>query len=290
MAVSKCEFGTFQSQVPTLDSDRECTLECSGCSSDRYEIRACSALEDVHDTECTTLDVCDQDQFELFPATPTADRIYRDLTQCNPSTEYEHTVCATSSPSATLASIASARQPSPPTPSASRAPSAPPTTTATRSSPAGRAPYGHYVPAGSIGSCEQFLCPAGTADVDRNARTRRARRARLAWTLPPSLAQRDCTPVAECDLGYEEVRPTMRPTIFTDRQCRSCIEGLFYCDGNMDFCTRGCRPASLAPLRRPRPPSALTASARWPARAPTTPRSSRARSRPRCKNTGICSP
>ncbi|EGD81243.1 hypothetical protein, variant [Salpingoeca rosetta] len=104
--------------------------------------------------------------------------------------------------------------------------------------------YGHYVPAGSIGSCKQFLCPAGTADLDRrNASTRRVRRARLAWTLPPSLAQRDCTPVTECDLGYEEM---VRPTIFTDRQCRRCIEALFYRDSNTDFSTRVCRPASLA--------------------------------------------
>ncbi|EGD74108.1 hypothetical protein PTSG_06118 [Salpingoeca rosetta] len=252
-----------RSQALTLDSDRECTLECSECPSGRFEIRACSALEDVQCAGCSacppntyilracdsgercvmpayrsapctatsntaymTLDVCDQDQFELFPAlTPTMDRICRDLTQCNPSTEYERTVCATSSPSATLASSASARQPSPPTPSASRAPSAPPTTTATRSPPASRAPYGHYVPAGSIGSCEQFLCPAGTTN--------------LGLQRPHAVHARDCTPVTECDLGYEEVvRPTMRPTINTDRQYRRCIEGLFYRNSNTDFCAR----------------------------------------------------
>ncbi|EGD78402.1 hypothetical protein PTSG_09098 [Salpingoeca rosetta] len=126
-----------RSQAPTLDSDRECALECSECPSGRFEIRACSTLEN--------------DQFELFPtATPTADRICCDLTQCNPSTECERTTCATSSPSATLASSASA-----------------PTSTSNTN----RASYGHYVPAGSIGSCEQFLCPAGTANLDRNAST-----------------------------------------------------------------------------------------------------------------------
>ncbi|EGD80270.1 hypothetical protein PTSG_13064 [Salpingoeca rosetta] len=280
--VSRCAASEYNSTHATLTTDVECTavsnsrrprstltastLECSECPSGRYEIRACSALENVQcagcsacppntyilracdsendvscqqcstcsdeqyrsapctatsDTECTTLDVCDQDQFELFPATPTTDRICRDLSQRNPTTEYERTACATSFPSATLASSASARPPPPPTPSASRAPSAPPTTTATRSPPASR-----------------FLCPAGTADLDRNASTP-CTPCQAGVDFAALSGQRDCTPVTECDLScHQGVRPTMHPTIFTDRQCRRCIEGLFYRDSNMDFCTR----------------------------------------------------
>ncbi|EGD81095.1 hypothetical protein PTSG_11044 [Salpingoeca rosetta] len=229
----ECEFGTFQSQVPTLDSNRECTLECSECPSGRYEIRACSTLEN----------------FELFPIpTPTTDRICRDLTQCNPSTEYERRLCHL----ITKCDPGEQRIRAPTSTSDTKCEPCLIGSTDHDRNPLTACqpwPYGHYVPAGSIGSCEQFLCPAGTADVDRrNASTRCARRARLAWTLPPSLASTPCTLVTECDLGcHEVVRPTMRPTIFTDRQCRRCIEGLFYRDSNTDFCTRvsPCEPGSF---------------------------------------------
>ncbi|EGD81320.1 hypothetical protein PTSG_13176 [Salpingoeca rosetta] len=258
-----------RSQALTLDSERECTLECSECPSGRFEIRACSALEDVQCAGCSAclpttyiLRACDSEndqhgmhdarrvrpgpvlQFELFPtATPTTDRICRDLTQCNPSTEYERTACATSSPSATLASSASA-----------------PTST-------------------SDAKCEP--CPIGTTDDDRNpitacqpcllrppcacgihrllqavpvpGRHRRPGPQRQHTPCTPChvgvdfaalSGQRNCTPVTECDLGYEEV---VRPTIFTDRQCRRCIEGLFYRDSTTDFCMRvsPCEPGSF---------------------------------------------
>ncbi|EGD80401.1 hypothetical protein PTSG_13083 [Salpingoeca rosetta] len=172
--VSRCaaseyiSFGTFQSQVPTL--------ECSECPSGRFEIRACSALEDVQCAGCSAcppntyiLRACDSEN-DVLPA-------------CNPSTEYERTACATSSPSA-LASSVSARPPPPPTPSASRAPSAPLTTTATRSPPASRVPMATVclqapsAPASS--SCAWSAPPTWIAATP-------ARRARLAWTLPPSL-------------------------------------------------------------------------------------------------------
>ncbi|EGD72572.1 hypothetical protein PTSG_04308 [Salpingoeca rosetta] len=268
--VSRCAASEYISthgreQAPTLDSDSECT-ECSECPSGRFEIRACSALEDVQcagcsacppttyilracdsgdrcvvpaycsapctaisDTECTTLGVCHQDQFELFPtATPTTDRICRDLTQCNPSTEYERTACATSSPSATLCE---------PCPIGTIDHDRNPLTACLP------CPYGYYVPEGSSGSCEQFLCPAGTPDLDRNPSTRR-----VGVDFAALSGQRDCTPVPECDLGYEEVvRPTMRPTIFTDRQCHRCIEGWFCHHSNTDVCTRvsPCEPRSF---------------------------------------------
>ncbi|EGD79556.1 hypothetical protein PTSG_10406 [Salpingoeca rosetta] len=216
---SKCEFGTVQSQVPTLDSNRECTLECSECPSGRFEIRACSALEHMHATRRRSASAPPvPPHFQVRPwraariraPTSTSD------TKCEPcpigTTDHDRNPLTACQPCS----------------------------------------YGHYVPACPIGSCEQFLCQAGTTNLDRNANTRRVRRARLAWTLPPSLAQRDCTTVAECNLGYEEmVRPAMRPTIFTDRQCRRCIEGLFYRNSNTGFCMRVCRPASLARICSP---------------------------------------
>ncbi|EGD75350.1 hypothetical protein PTSG_06426 [Salpingoeca rosetta] len=310
-SVRECEFGTFQSQVPTLDSNRECTLECSECPSGRFEIRACSALEDVQCAGCSAcppntyiLRACDSGERRLLPAyrsapcTATSDTEVHDTRRVRPGPVWAvprphanhgphlprpdpvqpvdgvraHRLCHLITKCDPGEQRAFEHPPQPPTPSASRAPSAPPTTTATRSPPASRAPYGHYVPAGSIDSCEQFLCPAGTADLDRNAR--------LAWTLPPSLAQRDCTDVTECDLGcHEGMRPTMRLTILTDPPVLPRHRG--------PVLQR--QQHRLLHTRRP-PPSARTASARWATRAPTTPRSSRARSRPRRRNTDICSP
>ncbi|EGD79269.1 hypothetical protein PTSG_09687 [Salpingoeca rosetta] len=231
MAVSKCEFGTFQSQVPTLDSDRECTLECSGCSSDRYEIRACSALEDVHATRRRSasappvpphLQVRPWRAARIRAPTSTSD------TKCEPcpigTTDHDRnplTAC----------------QPCPLRPLCACRPH--------RLLRAVPVPGRHR----RLGSQRQHtLCTPCQAGVDFAALS----------------GQRDCTLVTECNLGFEEVvRPAMRPTIFTDRQCRRCIEGLFYRNSNTGFCMRVCRPASLARLRRPRPPSARTASARW---------------------------
>ncbi|EGD78048.1 hypothetical protein PTSG_08926 [Salpingoeca rosetta] len=257
MAVSKCEFGTFQSQAPTLDSDRECT-ECSECPSGRFEIRACSALEHVqcagcsacppntyilhacdseNDVSCQQCSTCSDEQYQramhrhqrhrvhdarLQPVDGVrAHRLCHLITKCDPGKQRMRAFTPTSDAKCEPCPIGTTDHDRNPL------------------SACQPCPYGHYVPAGYPGSCEQFLCPAGTADLDRNASTRRARRARLALTLPRSLAQRDCTTVAECDLGYEEmVRPAMRPTIFTDRQCHRCIEGLFYRDSNTDFSTR----------------------------------------------------
>ncbi|EGD80404.1 hypothetical protein PTSG_13137 [Salpingoeca rosetta] len=129
----ECEFGTFQSQVPTLDSDREYAgvlrvpkrplrdsrLLCAGGRAVRRLLSV--PAKHIHPARLRL------GERRVAPA-------------CNPSTEYERTACATSSPSATLASSACVRPPQPPMPSASRAPSAAPTTTATRSLPASRGP------------------------------------------------------------------------------------------------------------------------------------------------------
>ncbi|EGD72964.1 hypothetical protein PTSG_12201 [Salpingoeca rosetta] len=254
MAVSKCEFGTFQSQVPTLDSDRECTLECSGCSSDRYEIRACSALEDVQCAGCSACSPKHIHPARLRLARMTcrasmqsadgvrAHRLCHLITKCGPGEQRTRAPTSTSNTKCEPCPIG--------------------TTDHDRNPLTACQPclYGHYVPAGSIGSCKQFLCPAGTVDLDRHNASTPCMPCQAGVDFAALSGQRDCTPVTECDLGYEEV---VRPTIFTDRQCRRCIEALFYRDSNTDFSTRVCRPASLARLRRPHPPSARTVSARW---------------------------
>ncbi|EGD80478.1 p75 neurotrophin receptor b [Salpingoeca rosetta] len=243
---SACPPNTYILRACDSENDVSCQ-QCSTCSDEQYRSAPCTSTSD---TECTTLDVCDQDQFELFPATPTTDRICRDLTQCNPSMEYERTAPTASSNRLchliTKCDPGEQRIRAPTSTSDAKCEPCPIGTTDHDRNPLTACqpcPYGHYVPAGSIGSCEQFLCPAGTADLDRNASTP-CTPCQAGLDFAALSGQRDCTPVTECDLGYEEV---VRPTIFTDRQCRRCIEGLFYRDSSTDFCTRvsPCEPGSF---------------------------------------------
>ena len=241
-----CPSGKYTVTECNEENDNACA-DCATCGDEQYRSAPCTLTSN---TVCTNIDVCDPDQFELHPASPTTDRICRDLTQCDPDTEYVRvghtattdrqchliTKCDPGEEELIPASASSDAK-CIPCPRGSTDEDRKPKT---RCQPC---PYGHFVPEGSIGPCTQFACPAGTADMDRNASTP-CTPCENGVSFSALPGQVDCTPVTECGLGYEEV---VTPTIFTDRQCRRCIEGLFFRSESEEFCTRvsPCEPETF---------------------------------------------
>ena len=86
-----------------------------------------------------------------------------------------------------------------------------------------RCPVGSFAPANSTGTCDDFVCQPGTADLDRDPSTPCVSCASLR-TYASQANSTSCQNVTHCSFGQEEVSA---PTSVTDRVCRVCQLGFF---------------------------------------------------------------
>lgn len=84
-------------------------------------------------------------------------------------------------------------------------------------------PPGTHTPAGSVGVCADFRCPAGSADADSNSTTP-CEACKLGVTVADATGQTQCRAVKVCPAGTE---PELLPTTAMDTRCRACPIGTF---------------------------------------------------------------
>lgn len=233
-----CAPGYFISQACNAESNTVCA-KCRSCPSGQYRSGVCTRDQD---TTCSDLTVCNnQNEYQVVAPTDTSNRVCMRLRECVKDEEYQElsptlttdrvchrlTRCVVGQQIRKRHTSESDRE--------------------CETCPAGQTdhdlnpetncvscPIGSFVPKGSIGPCSQFECPHGTADKDEDPSTP-CERCKAGEEFAANPGQRSCTPVEECDIGYEEV---VRPSVFANRQCRRCLEGMFYRSADLEFCAR----------------------------------------------------